>query len=76
MTFEESAKKLAEMSEKIKDEDITLEEALQCYEEGIKSYEECSKILKDARQKIEIYEERVQGTSRPASDGFYTKYRQ
>lgn len=27
MTFEESAKKLAEMSEKIKDEDITLEEA-------------------------------------------------
>lgn len=26
MTFEESAKKLAEMSEKIKDEDITLEE--------------------------------------------------
>ena len=35
MTFEESAKKLAEMSEKIKDEDITLEEALQCYEEGV-----------------------------------------
>ena len=59
MTFEESAKKLAEMSEKIKDEDITLEEALQCYEEGIKSYEEFSKILKDARQKIEIYEEGV-----------------
>ena len=59
MTFEESAKKLAEMSEKIKDEDITLEEAWQCYEEGIKSYEECSKILKDARQKIEIYEEGV-----------------
>lgn len=59
MTFEESLKKLEEMSEKIKGDDITLEEAIKCYEEGIKSYEECSKILKNARQKIEIYEEGV-----------------
>lgn len=59
MTFEESAKKLAEMSEKIKDEDITLEEAIKCYEEGIESYWECSRILNEAKQKIEVYEEGV-----------------
>lgn len=61
MTFEESMKKLEDMSEKIKRDDITLQEAVKCYEEGIKCYEECNKILKEARQKIEIYEEGVEG---------------
>ncbi len=61
MTFEESARKLAEMSEKIKDEKITLQEAIKCYEEGVKSYEECNKILKEAKQKIEVYEDYEEG---------------
>ncbi len=56
MTFEESAKKLEKMSEKIKQEDITLEEAIKCYEEGIDCYNKCNQILKDAKQKIEVYE--------------------
>lgn len=55
MTFEESMKKLQEMSEKIKNEDTTLEEAILCYEEGIKCYNKCNEILKNAKQKIEIY---------------------
>ncbi|MBS5335391.1 MAG: exodeoxyribonuclease VII small subunit [Clostridiales bacterium] len=59
MTFEESAKMLTEMAEKIKDENITLQEAIKCYEEGVKRYEECNKILKEAKQKIEVYEEGV-----------------
>lgn len=48
-------KRLEEMSEKIKDEDTALEEAIACYEEGIKCYNICSKILKEAEQKIEVY---------------------
>ena len=48
-------KKLEEMSEKIKAEDTTLEEAIKCYEEGIECYRRCSEILKNAQQKIEIY---------------------
>ena len=59
MTFEESSKMLTEMAEKIKDENITLQEAIKCYEEGVKRYEECNKILKEAKQKIEVYEEGV-----------------
>ena len=55
MTFEESMKKLEEMSEMIKAEDTTLEEAIKCYEEGIECYRRCSEILKNAQQKIEIY---------------------
>lgn len=55
MTFEESMKRLEEMSEKIKDEKTTLEEAIACYEEGMERYRECDEILRNAKQKIEIY---------------------
>lgn len=58
LTFEESMKKLEEMSEKIKDEDTTLEEAIAYYEEGIRCYRACSDILKNAEQKIEIYRQK------------------
>ncbi len=54
MSFEESMKKLEEMSEKIRHEETTLEEAIKCYEEGMKAYNTCSEILSDAKQKIEI----------------------
>lgn len=60
MTFEESMKKLEDMSEKIRTDDITLQEAVRCYEEGLKCYEECRRILSEARQKVEIYEEGVE----------------
>ncbi len=55
MTFEESMKKLEKMSEKIRDEETSLDEAIKCYEEGIKCYKACEKILNNAKQKIEIY---------------------
>lgn len=51
--FEESLKKLEEMSELIKKEDTTLEEAIKYYEEGIKCYEQCNSILKEVSQKID-----------------------
>jgi exodeoxyribonuclease VII small subunit len=57
MTFEESMKKLEQMSEKIRDERTSLDEAVKCYEEGIKCYKACEEILNSAKQKIEIYSE-------------------
>ena len=58
LTFEESIKKLEEMAEKIRREDITLEEAISCYEEGIRCYRQCGDILEEAKQKIEFYDEK------------------
>ena len=57
MSFESSMARLEEMAELIRDEETTLDEAIRCYEEGIKSYNECNDILKNARQKIEVYSE-------------------
>ncbi len=55
-TFEEALKELQKYAEKIKSRDITLDEAIECYEKGSKSYEKCLKILEDAKQKISYYD--------------------
>ena len=50
MTFEEAMNKLEEMAGKIR------EEAIKCYEEGLRCYEICGDILKNAKQKIEVFD--------------------
>lgn len=55
MSFETSMKKLEELSEKIRDEETSLDEAIKCYEDGIRCYNECNEILNSARQKIETF---------------------
>ena len=45
--------KKQEISSKLKAEDITLEDAIKQYEEGIRYYKECSEMLQDAQQRIE-----------------------
>ncbi len=55
MSFELSMKKLEEMSDKIRNNNTSLDEAILCYEEGIKAYDECNEILNKAKQKIETY---------------------
>ncbi|MFQ8602717.1 MAG: exodeoxyribonuclease VII small subunit [Anaerovoracaceae bacterium] len=52
-SFESSLKKLEDISAKLKLDNISLEEAIKSYEEGIKYYKECSDILENANQKIE-----------------------
>lgn len=52
-TFESSLKKLEEISEKLRSPDISLEDAMKSYEEGVRYYRECSEILEKAEQKIE-----------------------
>ena len=51
--FEETLKKLEEAAQKLKSDDIPLEEAMKSSEEGIKYYRECVDILDKAEQKIE-----------------------
>ena len=58
-TFEENMEKLKELSEKIKDRDIGIEEAVSCYEEGMKYYRSCEEILKNAKQKMVKFEGEV-----------------
>ena len=55
MTFEEALYKLEELSETIRDEETTLEEAVKCYVEGIRCYQICKEMLNETEQKIEVY---------------------
>lgn len=57
--FEKALEELQKMSEKIRSQETTLEEAISCYEEGMKQYKICSDILDNAKQKIEIFEGEV-----------------
>lgn len=51
--FEESLKKLEEASEKLRSQNVPLEEAIESYKEGLKHYRECREILDEAVQQIE-----------------------
>jgi len=53
--FEDTLLKLEKASDNLKKDNISLEEALKNYEEGIAYYKECSEILNSAKQKIETY---------------------
>lgn len=53
-------KKLEESASKLENSEITLDEAMKCYEEGIKYYNRCEEILKNARQKIQEYNKNLQ----------------
>lgn len=57
--FEQALEALQAMSEKIRSQETTLEEAIACYEEGMKHYRTCSDILENAKQKIETFEGEV-----------------
>ena len=53
--FEEALKGLEKSAQDLKKEGNTLDEALKAYEEGMKYSEQCSEILSEAKQKIQIY---------------------
>ncbi|MDO4393262.1 MAG: exodeoxyribonuclease VII small subunit [Bacillota bacterium] len=54
ISFEKALANLEKVSEKLKSEETTLDEAIKSYEEGIKYYKQCREILDDAVQKIEV----------------------
>ena len=57
VSFESSLSHLEELAKMISDPGIALEEAIRCYEEGLKEYKICKSVLDEARQKIETIEE-------------------
>lgn len=52
-SFEEALARLEEIVEKLESENISLEESVSLYEEGIKLSKKCSQTLEDAELRIE-----------------------
>lgn len=54
LSFEEAISQLEEIIENLEDKDISLDEALEKYEQGVKLSKFCSNKLEQAEEKIEI----------------------
>lgn len=52
--FEPALKKLESIVEKLENGDLSLEEALKAYEEGIRMADICQKRLAEAEKKVEV----------------------
>lgn len=59
-TFEESLNNLKNAADKIKDDKTSIAEALKQFEIGMREYKYCNEVLKNATQKIEVYEKEVE----------------
>ncbi len=53
LNFEEALGKLEEVVKELEDEDISLEDSMQGFEQGIRLSSHCLKKLNEAEQKIE-----------------------
>jgi exodeoxyribonuclease VII small subunit len=53
LSFEEALKKLELIVEQLEDEDITLEDSVKLYEEGVQLSQFCAEILEQAELRIE-----------------------
>lgn len=61
LSFEEALKKLESIVEQLEDEQITLEDSVKLYEEGVKMSKFCAEILEQAELRIEqVNEENTQ----------------
>ena len=54
VAFEVALKKLETIVENLENGDISLEEALKAYEEGVKMADVCSKRLGEAQKRVEV----------------------
>lgn len=55
LTYEEAYEKLEEILMKLESKNTSLDESLSLYEEGIKLFKHCNKLLEDAELKISKY---------------------
>ena len=55
-SFEEKLSYSKELLDKLMDQDITLEESVKLYEEGLKNIAEAQKLIEDAQLKIKVIE--------------------
>lgn len=56
LTFEEAYAKLEQIAAKLSGNDVTLDETIALYEEGIRLSKFCAEALENAKQKIEVLE--------------------
>ena len=54
MNFEESLKRLKEICDKLKDEQVSLEETMSLYKEGMKLSNECMSVLEAVKAELEV----------------------
>ncbi|SHI69746.1 Exodeoxyribonuclease VII small subunit [Dethiosulfatibacter aminovorans DSM 17477] len=59
MTFEEAVKKLDEMVQSFNNTDLTLDDAVKNYEEGMKLYKYCKDLVEKAENKFETIGEEL-----------------
>lgn len=59
--FEDHLSRLEEAVAKLEEGDLTLDESLELYEEGINAYRRCHEILEEATGKVEKLMESVEG---------------
>ena len=55
-TFEQAYARLEKIAAKLSENDVSLDETIILYEEGIKLSKICADALKSAKQKIEVLE--------------------
>ena len=58
-TFEEELEQGRKILEKLTDPEITLEESVHLYEQGLKSIRKAQKMLEEARLKVETIEKEL-----------------
>ena len=56
-TFEEKLSYSKELLEKLMNPEITLEESVKLYEEGLKNIKEAGKLIEEAKTKITVIEQ-------------------
>ena len=52
--FEASLDRLEQLVDQMEDGELTLEESLKAFEQGVKLTRECQQALKDAEQKVQL----------------------
>ncbi len=62
LSFEENIKELEDIVRILESGDVSLDEMLRLFEEGVKRTKECTNQLKNAEQKITMLMERTDGT--------------
>ncbi len=59
--FEDALKRLQELVEKLEKGDLPLEEAMECFSEGIRTAQFCHKKLEEAEKKVQMLLQDQQG---------------
>jgi len=60
-TFEEKLEKSKKLIEKLMDPEITLEESVKIYKEGLETIKEAQKMLEEAKLKVEEITKNISG---------------